>query len=95
MKKIKNHIEEMGNGNSKRLAYYIFIGVLSVFANFAMGVVDRIIESNQRTPSDVYEQVSTVVKNQDKEIDLLNKMVTSMALMNQTQTMILQQRVNP
>ena len=105
MSKIDNHITEMTNGNSKRLAYYIFAGVFVLVSQFFLEVVDRVIAINKVTPTEVYEQAKIISSNQDIQINLLhqlateesnsrqtilmNQMVTTMALIDQTQGLIL------
>jgi len=68
MERVKTHIESITNGNSKGLAYWIAIGVISMVLGFAKDIVVIAIDAHQKTSSDVYDVVQ-------RQTETLNKII--------------------
>lgn len=73
METVKNHIESITNGNSRGLAYWIAIGVITLVLNWATGVVKIVMESKQQ-PNVVFNDKEILTK-QEKQINLLTEIV--------------------
>lgn len=93
MKKLDEHITSITNGNSRRLAYYIATGVVALVLNFTLSVVDKVIESNKKSPTQVYEQVVSMKDYEKEQTVLLREISKNMALMHQAQMLILSEKM--
>ena len=74
MNDVKNHIESITNGNSKGLAYWIAIGVISLVLTFAKDVIIYAFDkTNDVQPSDVLLVVKEIKDIEKQQLLILQQ----------------------
>ena len=88
---MKDHIESITNGNSKRLAYWIATGVIALVLNFALGTIEIVANMNQPQPKDILVKVEYLTEAQKLEAATTQNLLLTLIELKQISAQILKE----